>query len=456
MSAGVSPKIWSSPRAFLLAAIGSAVGLGNIWRFSYLAGENGGGAFVMVYIVAVAAIAVPVIAAELMIGRRGRQSPVNTMHRLAREEGASPLWRYHGWMMLAIAILAPSFFSVVAGWTLAYIFKTASGAFAAVGAAESREIFQAFLADPVTIIFWHGVFMALTVFIVSRGLLKGIERAIKFLMPALFVILLFLLIYGMVAGDFGAGLAFIFEPDFTKINSATVLAAIGQAFLSVSVGVGVMMIYGAYLPPAFPIIRGAGIIAAVDTCVALIAGLAVFSLVFAYGLVPNEGPGLIFVTLPIAFGQMPGGAFVGTLFFLLLVAAALTSSIGLLEVVVSWLTEATGVRRSRLAMAAGGVIWFLGLASALSFNLWSEVKPPSGLALFAGKNIFGLIEYLAANVLVPLSVLLISLFAGWRIAAASSRAELASGQGRIYIGWRFLIRYIVPLAVIAAFVVAMV
>lgn len=455
MSTQAAHEVWSSQRAFLLAAIGSAVGLGNIWRFPYLAGENGGGAFVLIYILAVIAIAVPVIAAELMIGRRGRQSPVNTMRRLALDEGGSELWRYHGWLMLVIAVLASSFFSVVAGWTLAYVFKTASGAFAAAGAPESQAIFQAFLADPAAVVFWHGVFMALTVFIVSRGLLRGIERAIGLLMPALFVILIFLLIYAMVAGDFRSGLDFIFEPDFSKINPAAVLAAIGQAFVSVSVGVGVMMTYGAYLPKRFSIAKGAGIIAAADTGVALVAGLVVFSLVFAYGLAPDEGPGLIFVTLPIAFGQMPGGAAVGALFFVLLVAAALTSSIGLLEVVVSWLRETTGVRRTTLTLAAGGVIWFFGIASALSFNLWSGIKPLSGLEPFADKNIFGSIEYLTANVMTPVSVLLITVFAGWQVARRSSRDELAIANGLVYRGWRFLIRYIAPLAVIAAFVVVM-
>ena len=446
-------ETWSSTRVFILAAVGSAVGLGNIWRFPYLAGENGGGAFVLVYVAAVALVAMPMLAAELLIGRRGRQSPINTMRTLAGEEGASPAWRFHGWLMITIAVLGPSFFSVISGWCLAYIPLAASGAFVGIDAARSSEMLQTLMDSPGRMIAWHGVFMALTVVIVAGGVNRGLARAVKLLMPTLFVLLLFLVVYAALIGDFGSGFRFLFTPDFSKIDANVVLTALGQSFLSVSVGVGVMMTYGAYLPGAASIPRGVAIIACVDTMVALVAGLAIFPIVAAYGLAPDEGPGLIFATLPIAFGQMPAGTFVGTLFFVLLILAALTSSIGLLEVVVSWLTEETHLSRRTLAIVAGVVTWIIGIGSALSFNLWSEFTPLSMFSLFEHETFFGLIEYLTANIMTPISVLLIAVFGGWVMAAGSTRLELGLGDGMRFRAWRFLIRYLAPFAVAIIFVI---
>ncbi len=446
-------ETWSSTRVFILAAVGSAVGLGNIWRFPYLAGENGGGAFVLVYIFAVAMVAMPMLAAELLIGRRGRRSPINTMRILASNEGASPAWRFHGWLMVLIAVIGPSFFSVISGWCLAYIPIAASGTFTGVGGARSAEILQELMDSPGRMIAWHGVFMALTVLIVAGGVNRGLARAVRLLMPTLFVVLVCLVVYAAVIGDVVAGLRFMFTPDFSKIDANAVLTALGQSFLSVSIGVGVMMTYGAYLPGTASIPRGIVVIACVDTLVALTAGLAIFPIVFEYGLAPDEGPGLIFVTLPIAFGQMPGGTLVGTLFFVLLILAALTSSIGLLEVVVSWLTEETQVSRRTLAITAGIVTWVVGIASALSFNVWSDVTPLSMFPLFEHETLFGLVEYLTANIMTPTSVLLIAIFGGWILSSNSSREELALSDGFGFRAWRFLIRYVAPLAVATIFII---
>jgi NSS family neurotransmitter:Na+ symporter len=446
-------ETWSSTRVFILAAVGSAVGLGNIWRFPYLAGENGGAAFVLVYILAVAAVAMPMLAGELLVGRRGRQSPINTMRTLARDEGASPAWRFHGWLMVTIAVVGPSFFSVISGWCLAYIPLAATGTFTGVDAEASTAILQALMNSPMRMVAWHGVFMALTVLIVAGGVNRGLARAVRLLMPSLFVLLLFLVVYGAVIGDLGAGLAFLFAPDFSKIDANVVLLALGQSFLSVSIGVGVMVTYGAYLPAAVSIPKATAIIACVDTMVALVAGLAIFPIVAEYGLAPDNGPGLMFATLPIAFGQMPAGTLVGTLFFVLLIMAALTSSIGLLEVVVSWLSEETRLGRRTLAIGAGLVTWVIGIASALSFNLWSEVTPLAMFPLFEHENVFGLIEYLTANIMTPTSVLLIALFGGWIMSERSTREELGLDDGAFYRGWRFCIRYIAPIAVATIFVI---
>lgn len=453
MEQTVVHETWSSTRVFILAAVGSAVGLGNIWRFPYLAGENGGGAFVLVYILAVAMVAMPMLAAELLIGRRGRRSPINTMRLLASREGASPAWRFHGWLMVVIAVVGPSFFSVISGWCLAYIPIAASGAFVGVDAARSAEILQDLMDSPARMVVWHGVFMALTVLIVAGGVNRGVARAVRVLMPTLFVLLVFLVVYAALIGDVGASLRFMFTPDFTKINANVILIALGQSFLSVSIGVGVMVTYGAYLPASAAIPRGVVVIACVDTLVALTAGLAIFPIVFEYGLAPDEGPGLIFATLPIAFGQMPAGTLVGTLFFVLLILAALTSSIGLLEVVVSWLTEETKLSRRTLAVCAGTVTWVIGIASALSFNVWSDVTPLSMFSLFEHETFFGLVEYLTANIMTPTSVLLIAIFGGWILSESSAREELALPDGPLFRVWRVLIRYVAPLTVAIIFVI---
>lgn len=449
-------ETWSSTRVFILAAVGSAVGLGNIWRFPYLAGENGGGAFVLVYIGAVAVVAMPMLAAELLIGRRGRQSPINTMRTLAQDEGARPAWRFHGWLMVTIAVVGPSFFSVISGWCLAYIPLAASGTFVGVDAEGSAEILQALMDSPGRMIAWHGVFMALTVVIVAGGVNRGLARAVRLLMPTLFVLLLFLVGYAAVIGDFWAGVEFLFAPDFSKIDANVVLIALGQSFLSVSIGVGVMVTYGAYLPGSASIPKGTAIIACVDTMVALVAGLAIFPIVSEYGLAPDEGPGLLFATLPIAFGQMPAGTLVGTLFFVLLIMAALTSSIGLLEVVVSWLSEETKIPRPTLAIGAGSLTWLIGIASALSFNVWSEVKPLSMFSLFEHETFFGLVEYLTANIMTPTSVLLIAVFGGWIMSESSTRDELGLPDGALFRGWRLCIRYVAPIAVATIFIINLV
>jgi NSS family neurotransmitter:Na+ symporter len=440
-------ETWSSPKAFVLAAIGSAVGLGNIWRFPYLTGENGGSAFVLVYVLSVALVAMPMLVAELVVGRRGAQSPVHTMRLLARAESRSPLWEYHGYLMLSIVVLGSSFFSVVSAWCLAYVPMAALGEFSGLDGAGSTRLLGTLMEAPVRMVAWHGVFMGLTVLIVAGGILRGLERAVKLLMPALFGLLALLVVYSAVIGNLGEGLAFLFTPDFSRLDAEAVLKALAQSLLSLSVGVGVMMTYGAYLPPGVSIPRSAAVIALVDTLVALLSGIAIFPIVFAYGLSANEGPGLTFVTLPIAFGQMPGGALIGTLFFVLLVLASLTSSIGLLEVIVSWLSELMTTPRLVLSVGAGLVIWIVGVAAALSFNVWADFKPLSRFERFENATIFGLVEYLSANVLLPLSVFLIAVFAGFMLSRRSTLEETGLGESVFYRSWRFLIRYVAPAAV---------
>jgi NSS family neurotransmitter:Na+ symporter len=455
---------WSSKLAFVLAATGSAVGLGNIWRFPYVTGENGGGAFVIVYIICVLCIGVPIMMAEILLGRRGRQSPLNTMRTLAAEEGRHPAWQYLGWMGMLAGFMILSYYSVVAGWTLAYTLRAATGVFERVTAEGSAAIFSDLVADPERLLAWHTIFMVMTIVVVSRGVKSGLEKAVRYLMPALFILLLVMVGYAMNTGAFDAAQDFLFRPDwaelfFRKDDSGAflvaedggrilrwdgVLAAMGQAFFSLSLGMGAIMIYGSYLSHTASIGRTAVIIAGLDTLVAILAGLAIFPIVFAFGLEPQGGPGLIFTTLPIAFGQMPGGTLFGTLFFTLLLFAAWTSAISLVEPFVTWLVENKGMNRVKAAAWAGLAAWTLGCISLLSLNVWSEYT------LF-GKPFVDLMDFATANVMLPAGGFLIALFAGWMMRRESSMEELGSGNSLRYRIWLMLVRYLAPVAIVLVF-----
>lgn len=439
-------ETWSSKSAFVLAAVGAAVGLGNIWRFPYIAGQNGGGAFVLVYIGFVLLLGIPLIAAELAMGRRGKQSAVVTMSNLAREENSSQGWQVIGWLSILIPLLGLTYYSVVAGWAIDYVFQSAAGSFRGIDGSASNAFFDELLASPWRMVFWHSVYIGLTVFVVARGVRKGLERSVKIMMPALFVILIFMVGYAMFAADFMAGVRFLFTPDFSKLTVPTVLMALGQALFSLAVGVGAMITYGAYLPKNISLPWAGVIIGVADTAVAILAGLAIFPLVLGYGLDPAEGPGLIFVTLPVAFGQMPGGVIVGSLFFVLLTFAALTSSIGMLEPVVSWLEEHRGFKRPLMAALAGLTAWTVGLAIVLSFNLWGDFRPLGTFKFFSDKNLFDVMDFFVANIFLPINALLIAVFAGWVMSKKSTMEELGLPDGALYAFWRFMLRYVAPVA----------
>jgi NSS family neurotransmitter:Na+ symporter len=431
--------MWSSRTAFILAATGSAVGLGNVWRFPYTTGEYGGGAFVLVYLLCVAGIGIPIMIAEIMLGRRGRQSPINTMRTLAQQEGRARAWQFLGWMGIVAAFVILSFYSVVAGWTLAYVFRTLGGVFEGQSGEAIAAMFRAFVGDPEKLLAWHTIFMIMTVVVVARGVASGLEQAVRVLMPALLVLLLAMVGYAMTTGHFWEGVAYMFRPSLDKLTAAGVLSAMGQAFFSLSLGMGAIMIYGSYLRRDSSIGFNAVVIAGTDTLVAILAGVAIFPIIFAHGLTPQLGSGMVFKVLPIAFGQMPGGRLFGTLFFVLLVVAAWTSSISLLEPVVAWLVENRGIARLRASAYAGTLVWLLGVASLLSLNVWSGFR-------LAGKGIMDLCEFVAANLMLPLGGLLIALFAGWSMAESSRREELEMGSVA-YGVWRVLVRYVAPLGV---------
>jgi NSS family neurotransmitter:Na+ symporter len=442
---------WSNRLAFILAATGSAVGLGNIWKFPYIAGENGGGAFVLIYLVCIAVIGIPIMMAEVMIGRRGRQSPINTMRTLAKEEKANPHWKWLGWAGVLAGFLILSYYSVIAGWALAYVFRTGSGLFTGLTADGVQSIFNHLVDEPERLLAWHTIFMTMTMFIVARGVSSGLERAVRLLMPALFVLLFVLVGYAWNSGAFVRGLEFLFRPDFSHITANGVLIAMGHAFFTLSLGMGAIMVYGSYLPDNASIAKTSIAVSLMDTLVAMLAGLAIFPIVFANNLEPGVGPGLIFQTLPIAFGHMDGGAFFGMLFFVLLVFAAWTSAISLIEPAVAWLVENKGMTRVYASVAAGLATWVFGLLTVFSFNIWKEFKPLSGISIFENSTVFDLLDYLTANIMLPLGGLLIAIFAAWKMSRASSMDELAMGDGFFYPLWRFLVRYITPVAVIIVF-----
>ena len=424
---------WSSRWTFILAATGSAVGLGNIWKFPYMAGDNGGGAFVLVYLACICIIGLPIMLGEIMIGRRGRSSPANSMKSLAVEANTSSAWTLLGATGALAGLLILSFYSVAAGWAMSYIFN----GFQNITAESSSSSFNNLLSSPSSLIFWHSLFIAITVFIVARGILKGLEKWINTLMPILFLIILLLCVYAMQTGAFLDGLRYLFMPDFSKINSQVMLEALGQAFFTLSLGMGAIMAYGAYMPANQNIGKTAVSVAALDTGVALLAGIAIFPIVFANGLAPSEGPGLVFVTLPIAFSAMPLGILFGTLFFVLLSIAALSSSISLIEPGVAWLIESLKIKRVTATMLLGFTAWFIGLFSALSFNLLSE------FTIF-GKNFFDATDFLTNQIMLPLGGIFIAIFVGWIMKKEHVLDELGFQENFIFKAWYFSVRFVAP------------
>ena len=437
---------WSSRSAFLLAAIGCAVGLGNLWRFPYIAGQNGGSAFIMIYVGFVFLLGVPLIMSELAIGREGKLSAVGTMQKLARQ-GYSPIWTIIGWISVLVPVLGLSYYCVIAGWSVDYIFKAALGNFTYIDAAGSGAIFQEAQDNWPVLIFWFSLFLCTTIVIISLGVKEGLEKAVKIMLPALFVILIFLAIYAMSTGDSSRAIEFLLNPDFSKLTPRAILEALGQALFSLAIGVGGLITYGAYLPDDVSLPKSAGLIAIADTMVALLAGFAIFPIVFEYGLEPSEGPGLIFATLPIAFGQMPGGILFGTLFFVLLSFAALSSTIGMLEPVVAWL-EGRGLSRKRTAWTAGAIAWSLGMFMVLSFNVLIDYMPLNFIPLYEGKNLFGIMDFTVANVLIPINALMIGLFAGWAMKNEMAERQFGFAYGsKPFTLWRISTKYIATIAI---------
>lgn len=437
--------MWSSRWMFILAAAGSAVGLGNIWRFPFIAGDNGGGAFILVYLLCIFLIGIPIMMAEVLMGREVRKSPINSLRKLVAISKASPAWVLIGWMGVAAGFFILSFYAVIAGWAMDYVLVTAQGTFVGVTSEGASAAFDSFLQSPLQLIFWQTLFMALTVWIVARGVSGGLELAIRVLMPLLFLLLLVMLGYALTTGSFGEAASFMFRFDWERMGVDAVLAAMGQAFFTLSLGMGAIMAYGAYVPNNASVPGTVTIIALLDTVVAIAAGLVIFSIVFANGLEPGQGPGLMFITLPLAFGQMPMGTLFGTVFFLLVSFAALTSAISLLEPAIAFLVEEYNAVRSRVAISLGVITWILGLGTVFSFNLWADVH------LLGERTFFDLLDFVTNNLMLPLGGLLIGLFVGWVLPRKLLVEQLEMPALWLNL-WLLLVRFVAPLGVLAVFV----
>jgi len=424
---------------FLMAATGFAVGLGNIWRFPYMTGENGGGVFVAVYVLCAFGIGIPILVAEILIGRRGGGSPPTSFGTLSQQEGASSRWRFVGHLNLATAFLIMTTYSAVAGWVLWYLYKAVVTGFAGIDATSAGAEFDAMLASNGGMLFWTVAVLALTGIIIYAGVNEGIERSVRLLMPTLFLLIVSLVVYNAFAGGFGQAIDYLFTPDFSKVNGAMLLAAVGQAFFSIGVAMAGMMTFGAYLPRSVSIMKVALIVIVADTLVAVLAGLMIFPIVFRFGLDPAGGTGLLFQILPVAFAQMPGGHVIAVLFFLLVTVAAVTSMVGLVEPLVAWLAERGRFARHRATIAVMGAIAILSVISILSYNVLAGVR-------VGAMSINGATDFLSNQVMLPLGGLLIAIFAGWVIRDKDLADEL--GLSGVLLGaWHLAIRFVVPFAV---------
>ncbi|MBT5922288.1 MAG: sodium-dependent transporter [Cellvibrionales bacterium] len=427
-----SHPIWTNRWTYILATTGAAVGLGNIWKFPYIAGENGGGAFVLMYLLCILLLGLPILIAEVMLGRKGRANPVHAMLAQAKNAGVSKGWSFIGIMGVAAGIMILMYYSVVAGWSLEYVFQSATSNYMGKTPTDVAAGFGVFAEDTTRQLIWHSLFISVTAFIVGLGVTRGIGNAVNILMPILFLLLLMLLWYAYQNGEFMRGLTFMFSADFSKLTGQSLLTAMGHAFFTLSLGMGTIMVYGSYMPENQSIPGASVTVAFLDTLIALIAGMAIFPLVFASGLAPGSGPGLLFETLPIAFSDMWGGAFFGTGFFILVSIAALSSSISLIEPGIAWL-EKLGITRIAATVGLALLCWLGGVASIFS----SEV--------------FDTLDFITANIMLPLGGLLIAIFVGWRLGYTRVRKEVTGVNNGLFNVWFVVLRFITPIGVIVVF-----
>ena len=437
-----SQGTWIGKWTFVLAATGSAVGLGNIWGFPYKAGTEGGAAFVLIYLLCIIIIGVPIMISEILIGRRSGNSPINSMKKSAIDSNRSSSWQLVGWIGISAGVLILSFYSVIAGICLNYIFIAASSS----GEISASEQFASVIQSPISLMIWHTVFMFLTFLIVSAGVKDGIGRMVKILMPMLGLLLIFMVLYGIVKGDFSKALLFLFTPDFSNIGTNTFLSAMGQAFFSLSLGMGSIMAYGAYMPKDQEIVSTSFSVGSLDTLVAIMAGLAIFPIIFAFNLEPGSGPGLVFISLLSAFNQMEFGQLIGAIFFILLSVAALSSSISILEPGVAFISEERIASRTSSALIISFLCWVVGIGTVFSFNIWSDYYP------LPDKNFQETIELISVQILQPLGGMLIAIFVGWFMNESIIKSELGDLNPVFYKLWRFFIRYIAPSSVAFIFI----
>lgn len=435
---------WKSRTGFLLAAVGGAIGLGNIWRFPFEAGQNGGAAFVIIYVGFVIIIGFPLLAAETMLGRYGKQGAVTNFGHVARMENKTQNWKYVGWFIASSSFILCSYYSVIAGTTGAYAIEAIRGSFAGITPDGAVELYASYSESPLKLTFWHGLFMAGCALILSKELNNGIEKMTSIAMPIFFCLLLALIIMAAVIGDFGAGASFLFAPDFSKVTAGVVVSALGQAFFSIGVALGIMLTFGAYLPEETSIVKSAFIICIADTCVAVFAGLAIFPIVFGFGMEPNVGSALVFNTMTVAFGQLEYGAILGAAFFTLLAIAGFTTLLALMEQMVSYLNKFYDMKRSKAASIVTGSIFTLGMLSVFSTNILADVQ-------ISGMNLLDSFDWWINKVGLPLGGLLTAIFVGWVI--NKQNVLDAFGANEKYLELLYtVIKYLCPVAIAVVFV----
>ena len=451
---GGTPLVWSSRLTFLMASIGFAVGLGNIWRFPYVVGENGGSAFILIYLGFAVLIGVPLVMAEWTIGRRASDaaSASGSFRDVAAQSGASTRWGTVGGIAVLAVFMLMLIYTTIAGWTMDYFVRAATGTFHGITGQESAATYDSLMANPGRLVFWHTIVVIVTVYINSRGLHGGIEKAVNILMPALFVSLVLMVGYAAVVGDMGAAAKFLLTPDFSKVTGETMLMALGQAFFSIGIAMAVMITYGSYLDRSTSIPQNAFIVVGADTLVALLAGFAIFPIVFQFGMAPNAGEGLVFQALPVAFGDLPLGSLFASVFFFLLIAAAVTSCIGNFAPVVAWTEEKFGMTHSRAAITAGFAMWLLGIGSALSFNVLAGFHPLAFIPGFEDRTIYDSLDFIMANTLLPAGAFLTAVFIGWFASRDKVREEMGLDDGLGFKAWLILIRFVIPIALAVVFV----
>lgn len=443
ISTGGGREGFTSKFGILCAAAGSAIGLGNIWRFPYVVGENGGGAFLLVYLGFIVLLGIPVMLSEFVIGRRGQRNTFGAFRRLAP---GKPWWIV-GIMGIAAAFMILAFYSTIAGWTLEYVYKAFANSFQGKSSGDLALMFESFHTQALRPLMWQFVFMVMTAGIIMGGVSKGIEKYSKVLMPFLVLLLIIISIRSVTLPGAMGGLQFLFRPDFSKITSGVFLAALGQAFFSLSIGMGALITYGSYIGKKNDLGRIAVEVSVADTLIAVLAGIAIFPAVFAFGLNPADGPGLIFNVLPNIFQQMPGGYVFSIMFFLLLTIAALTSSISILEVVVAFMVEELNLKRTTATVMATLAAIIVGVLCTLSFSTLSDIT-------LAGLTIFGILDFTASNVLLPLGGLLIVVFVGWYMKKYDIQNEVTNAgslKAKYFSAFVFIVRFIAPIAIAIVF-----
>lgn len=440
---------WTSCTAFFLAATGCVLGLGDVWNYAYLQGQRGGSAFLAVYLASLLLLAVPILIAELAIGRRGGLNPIHTFQHLTQEAEASVLWKSAGWIAVATAFLVLCYYSVIAGWLVAYGFRSAIGSFRILTPDAARYIFQQFVSDPEKLLAWHSVIIAMTVGVSVGGPRRGLENFMKWAVPAMAALLLALVVYAAVFGDLRAAARWLFEFNPGAFSRPMVMEAMGQAFYTLSIGLGALLVYGAYLRHDAPLGRVTGMVVIADVSFSLFSALVVAAVLFVQKMEVTSGPALVFQSLPVAFGHLPYGALFGTLFFVLLLLAAWTSAVALMEPVVAWLTDTFRFQRATAAVAAGGAAWTVGLLPVISFGSWSFEF--NFLGERRANGFFDVLDILTADILLPVSAIIMSFFVGWAMKSEQIRAEL-NAPAPLFHAWRFLTRIISPLLVAAVLV----